>query len=239
MAVGLFFVFLKIGRKARFIRVLMRPQSSWMTRETWCVGVFYPAVAAGTLWSHAALDLLAALAAAGFLACQARMVYASKGIATWRTPLVPWMLVATGLFEGLGLLSVAAALGARQGVAVWALAPAGLILAAVNAALWRRYRTTAKAVGIGPLSRRDLAAISPALHVLGHATPALLFALCLMTGPSAPLLAGLAGAAAIAGGALWKFTLITRACHQQGFALPMMPQRGSGKRAAPERMAFG
>ncbi len=26
MAVGLFFVFLKIGRKARFLRVLMRPQ---------------------------------------------------------------------------------------------------------------------------------------------------------------------------------------------------------------------
>ena len=47
------------------------------------------------------------------------------------------------------------------------------------------------------------------------------------------MLAGLAGVAAIAGGALWKFTLITRACHQQGFALPMMPQRGSGTRAAP------
>ncbi|OGA70875.1 MAG: hypothetical protein A3F77_08970 [Betaproteobacteria bacterium RIFCSPLOWO2_12_FULL_67_28] len=243
MAVGLFFVFLKIGRKARFIRVLMRPQSSWMTRETWCVGVFYPAVAAGTLWPHPALDLLAALAALGFLICQGRMVYASKGIATWRTPLVPWMLVATGLFEGLGLLSVAAALGAGQGVAPWvsvaALAPAGLVLAAVNAALWRRYRTTAKAMGIGPLSRRDLAAISPTLHVLGHAAPALLFALGLMTGTAAPMLAGLAGAAAIAGGALWKFTLITRACHQQGFALPMMPQRGSGRRAAPERMALG
>ena len=237
MAVGLFFVFLKIGRKARFIRVLMRPQSSWMTRETWCVGVFYPAVAAGTLAPHPALNLVAALAAAGFLACQARMVYASKGIAAWRTPLVPWMLAATGLFEGLGLLSVAVALGAAHGVALWALAPAGLVLAAVNAALWRRYRATAKAMGIGPLSRRDLAAISPALHVLGHAAPALLYALCLVAG--SPALAGLAGAAAVAGGALWKFTLITRACHQQGFALPMMPQRGSGTRAAPERLAAG
>src|SRR3990170_1328744 len=215
----------------------MRPQSSWMTRETWCVGVFYPAVAAGTLAPHPALNLVAALAAAGFLACQARMVYASKGIAAWRTPLVPWMLAATGLFEGLGLLSVAVALGAAQGVAPEALAPAGVLLAAVNAALWRRYRATAKAMGIGPLSRRDLAAISPALHVLGHAAPALLYALCLVAG--SPALAGLAGAAAVAGGALWKFTLITRACHQQGFALPMMPQRGSGTRAAPARMALG
>src|SRR3989304_7984679 len=123
-------------------------------------------MAAAPLAPHPALNLLAALAALGFLICQARMVYASKGIAAWRTPLVPWMLGATGLFEGLGLLSVAAALGAGQGVAVWALAPAGLVLAAVSAALWHRYRTTAKAMGIGPLSRRDLAAISPALHVL-------------------------------------------------------------------------
>ena len=42
------------------------------------------------------------------------MIYASKGIAAWRVPLVPWMLGATGLFEGLGLLSVAAAFGAGQ-----------------------------------------------------------------------------------------------------------------------------
>src|SRR3990170_1167748 len=121
----------------------MRPQSSWMTRETWCVGVFYPAVAAGTLAPHPALDLLAALAALGFLICQGRMVYASKGIAAWRTPLVPWMLVATGLFEGLGLLAVAAALGAGQGVAPWvslpALAPAGPVLAPGPAPPWRRY----------------------------------------------------------------------------------------------------
>ena len=41
--------------------------------------------------------------------------------------------------------------------------------------------------------------------------------------------------AAVAGGVLWKFAVITRACHQQGFAVPMMPQRGSGTRAAPPR----
>src|SRR5690606_24219874 len=34
MAVGLFFVFLEIGRKLRFLNVLRRPQTSWMTRET-------------------------------------------------------------------------------------------------------------------------------------------------------------------------------------------------------------
>ena len=237
MAVGLFFVFLKIGRKARFLNVLLRPQSSWMTRETWCVAVFYPAVGAGFLWPHSAFDLVAALAAMGFLASQARILYACKGIPTWRAPLIPWMLAATGLFEGLGLLAIVTALGV--GTAVAGLVPAGLVLAAANALLWQYYRSTAKAVGIGPLSRRDLAAISPTLQLLGHVAPAVLFALCLVLAPTAGLLAALAGAAAVAGGVLWKFTVITRACHQQGFALPKLPQRGSGERAAPERLALG
>ena len=35
--------------------------------------------------------------------------------------------------------------------------------------------------------------------------------------------------------ALWKIAVVTRACHQQGFALERYPQRGSGTRAAPRR----
>lgn len=235
MAVGLFFVFLKIGRKARFLNVLLRPQSSWMTRETWCVALFYPTVAAGFLWPDPLLNLIAALSAMGFLFSQAQILYASKGIPTWRAPLIPLMLIATGLFEGLGLLAVASALGLVGQVS--GLAPAGLVLALTNARLWRRYQMTAKEEGIGPLSRLDLAAISTPLLVLGHVAPAVFFALSLVL-PAAGTLAALAGAAAVAGGVLWKFVMITRACHQQGFALPMMPQRGSGERAAPKRLAL-
>ena len=42
-----------------------------------------------------------------------------------------------------------------------------------------------------------------------------------------------AGMGVLIGGALWKFAIITRACHQQGFALAKLPRRGSGTRAAP------
>ena len=38
---------------------------------------------------------------------------------------------------------------------------------------------------------------------------------------------------AILGGFVWKMIVITRARHQQGYALAKMPQRGSGARAAP------
>ena len=37
------------------------------------------------------------------------------------------------------------------------------------------------------------------------------------------------------GGVMWKYTIIVRASYQQGFAMPKMPQRGSGTRAATAR----
>ena len=50
-------------------------------------------------------------------------------------------------------------------------------------------------------------------------------------GPAALIV--IAGLATLAGGALWKYTVIVRASYSQGFALPRVPQRGSGSRAAP------
>ncbi len=240
MGVGLFFVFLKIGRKARFLYVLLRPQSSWMTRETWCVALVYPALAASYAWPgalHWALALVG-LGAAGFLYCQARILHASKGIPAWRAPLVPPMLVASGLFEGLGLLAALSLFESMHVSPVIVLAPAGLLLVIVNTWAWRCYVDSAKSNGIGPLARRDLEAASPWVHWFAHGLPLALLLACLAFAPAAHLLAALAGLSAAAGGACWKFVVITRACHQQGFALPMMPQRGSGKRAAPERYAL-
>ncbi|MFQ5534331.1 MAG: 4Fe-4S dicluster domain-containing protein [Sphingomonadales bacterium] len=236
MAIGLFFVFLKIGRKARFLYVLLRPQSSWMTRETYAVAVFYPALGAELLWPGAALHGIAALAAAVFLFCQARILYASKGIPAWRVSLMPWMLIATGLLEGTGVLAAVGLLAPQAGHSAAAIAAAGILLIAVNAGLWHFYRTMARDWGIGPLSRRDIRRITPALHLGGHLLPAVLFlgALGLDLGSVGTHLAmAAAGVAAVIGGALWKFTVITRACHQQGFALAKFPQRGSGTRAAP------
>jgi Fe-S-cluster-containing dehydrogenase component/DMSO reductase anchor subunit len=240
MAVGLFFVFLKLGRKARFLNVLRRPQTSWMTRETYCVALFYPTVAAALVWPHAALDVLATACAGCFLLCQASILHAGKGIPTWRAPLMRWMLIATGLLEGAGAVAVVAPLSSGRVTFAPVLLIGGIALVFGNAALWWRYRATAKAHGIGPLSRRDLATISPALNLLGYAMPGVLFALSLVAGNAeAAIFAACGGAAAIAGGMLWKFTVIVKACHQQGYAVPMLPRRGSGRRAAPIRLGLG
>lgn len=239
MAAGLFCVFLEIGRKARFLYALLRPQTSWMTREVYAVAVLYPAVLAGLVWPQPALHALAAAAAAAFLYCQARILHAAKGVPAWRAPLIPWMLAASGLLEGAGLL--AACLAVVRPGALAAAAPAAWAVAAlavVCAVLWRRYLATAEARGIAAPARRDLAAANPAVTALGHAAPLALCLAGLAAGGSAGVwLVAAGGGAAALGGALWKFAVVTRACHQQGFAVPALPQRGSGARAAPPRLA--
>ena len=293
MGVGLLFVFAEIGRRARFLYVLRRPQSSWMTRETYAVAVFYPAVAADLFWPSPALHVVVAAAAAAFLLCQGKILHAGKGIPAWRHPLVPWMLVASGLYEGTAL-AILAVLGiivfgfapvsgfsgfvlGEAGGGTWAalasLAGVGAVLAGLNAACFRAYRRGAAKAGVGPLSRRDLDAIARRMWRLGRLAPAILFGVagvavlflplaafvatrCVMAGDpmwwgcvvavygagiadvGAPLALVAGAAGALWGGALWKHTLVTRACHQQGFALPRLPQRGSGSRAAPARFGL-
>jgi phenylacetyl-CoA:acceptor oxidoreductase subunit 2 len=238
MAIGLFFVFMEIARKLRFLYVLLKPNSSWMTRETYVVALFYPLLAADLIWPHAALHFLIAVSAFAFLYCQGRILQAGKGIPAWRIKLMPSMLVATGLFEGFGLFAMLSiALGPSLTVIVPAFLGLG-ILAIVNFLLWRRYRSTASALGIGPLARRELDAVSPFVTGIGHVLPivCVIAAAIVGVGDGVAWLLALAGAGAVIGGTLWKFTVITRASHQQGFAIPKIPQRGSGARAAPERL---
>jgi len=235
LALGLFFVFLKIGRKLRFWRAVSRPQTSWMTREIYAVALFYPAVLANLLWPGAGMSMLAGIFAFAFLFCQAKILHLARGISAWRVALVPWMIVASGLLEGLGLLTLITLWLDGFGTASPPLALAGLALAALNAGLWAAYRAGAARNGVVPLSRRLIARISLPLQLAGHAFPAAMFVLALASPDIARACLGAGSIAALAGGAYWKFMLVARAGYQQGFSMPMLPQRGSGTRAAPVR----
>jgi phenylacetyl-CoA:acceptor oxidoreductase subunit 1 len=237
MALGLFFVFLKIGRKLRFWRAASRPQTSWMTRELYAAVVFFPAVLANLQWPSAALSAASGILALAFLYCQARILHMARGIPAWRVPLMPWMLLGTGLLEGLGLLALLLAWFPGLGQPGSLVSMAGLALIAVNAALWLAYRGTAREEGIVPLARGVIEDNSLTLHLVGHALPAFMFVLALANPALAAYYLGVGGLAAIAGGAFWKFTIIVRGGYQHGFALPAVPQRGSGARAAPPRLA--
>ncbi|HEX5611191.1 MAG TPA: 4Fe-4S dicluster domain-containing protein [Burkholderiales bacterium] len=228
VTVGLFCVFLKIGRQARFWRAASRPQTSWMTRELYAALVFYPAVLACWIAPGPGVFGLASVSAAAFLWCQAKILHRARGIPAWRAPLVPWMILASGLLEGIGVLMLFG-----TNAAVVAL---GAVMVIVNFTLWRSYVGSARGQGIPPLSRRALHRISWPLHLLGHAIPLALLAASWLVPPAAGVLVPLCGLAILAGGALWKYGLVVRAGHFQGFRLPHMPQRGSGTFAAPARL---
>ncbi len=250
MAVGLLTLLAKIGKPFRILNALRRPQTSWMTREIYVAAVFFalmglevlPFVLQTELWSVDALASLhtgVAIAAVGFLYCQARILWAAKGIPSWRAPLIPWMLFATGLFEGLGALAVAQALAPEYFSAGQYIAGLGALLAAVNFGLWRRYIGQAEDAGIQPLAIRDLVSVTPGLMLGGHLAPFVIFGGGLFVAALATLpVQAATGLAVLWGGWLWKKTVITKACHFQGYALPRLPQRGSGTRAAPARMGL-
>jgi phenylacetyl-CoA:acceptor oxidoreductase subunit 1 len=255
MAVGLFFVWLKIGKKFRAWRAIARPQTSWMTRELYMAAVFYPAVLAGLVFQHEVAFAVAGLAAAAFLVCQAKILHMAKGIPAWRVPLIPWMIIATGLYEGaaLALPVTAVAVSATGGVPYferwWGLFLVLAVLSMVAAALWAGYLRTAKARGIPPLSRRVLWRFTPWLQGFGYAIPFVIFvaatAAMLMQANDVPptmltiVMVGLslvvAVPLAILFGLGWKFVVVARAGYHQGYALGKLPQRGSGKKAAPAK----
>ena len=262
MALGLFFVFLKIGRKLRFWRAVSRPQTSWMTRELYIVAVFGVAVLLGVATQHPAAQAVAALSALGFLACQAMILVRARGVPAWRHRLMPWMIFATGLLEGFAFLMPALALSIGLLAAFQLLAPleifvysalalktmqtasvAVIVLAAASLVLWTAYLRSAAAAGIGPLARTVLAKVYRRVLILGTGLPAILYLTGLIalgmgqTGTRLAIGLWLAGSVlAIFGGAYWKFAVVARASHQQGFAMPRQPHRGSGARAAPPRL---
>ena len=146
-----------------------------------------------------------------------------------------WMLVFSGLFEGLGLLVVALWVGGFMFPPdVAAAAPvAGLVLAAVNGVLWLKYmKHCADAVPVETL--RVLSRHSPVIQIAGRGVPLVLFAVVLtLPVGSAPGLLALAGLVAMLGGWYWKAVVVWRACHSQNFHLKSVPLRGSGVMAAP------
>jgi phenylacetyl-CoA:acceptor oxidoreductase subunit 1 len=229
IAVGLFFVFLEIGRKLRSLNVILRPGTSWMTREVYAVAVLYPALA--WLWwmPNMTATAIVGLAAAAFLFCQAHILYAGKGIPAWRAPLIPWMICATGVSEGSGLALLALSAAGVQGSAVAIVAG---IAAMTIGGLWLAYVRSAKGNRIPPLARDVLDALTP-VYVAGQS--AALIGLVLGHAIDSSVVDAAAAVLLIGCGALWKFTVITRASFQQGFVLPKVPQRGSGIYAAPHR----
>jgi phenylacetyl-CoA:acceptor oxidoreductase subunit 2 len=228
VGLGLLCVWLEIGRPLRAMNVFINFRHSWMSREA-LVSVFLFALGFGTIVRAQEWALPLALAALAFMYCQARIVQAARGIPAWRAPLTVPLLVATALAEGAGLFWIG---NAATGEASALLAAVFAVLVLARWWLWREWR--ASIAGAAP---RALSAIDGAGRILRWAGGAVPGVLCVLAaiGVLPPVwnaaLMAAAGAGALAGGALFKFTLITRAAFNQGFTLSRLPVRGAPRTA--------
>jgi len=224
IAAGLLSVAMEIGRPLRSLNVYINPRTSWMSREAIAALVLFAGVA-GVWFGVPMAPALAALAALVFVYCQGQMLRRAKGIQAWREPRIVPLVIATGLAEGGGLWLVTA--GGDANWLVWALLGA-LLLA--RWALWRAWRARLAKAPRRALEQIDRAGsrfIAGTLLALAAVLLALVAPATALGGVLLPLAAWLAGLFALAGGWWFKFTLITRAAFNQGFAIPHLPVRGA------------
>ncbi len=221
VGLGLLCVWLEIGRPLRAMNVYFNPRTSWMSREA-LVSLLVFGLGLGLAAGVGAWAAPLAVSALAFLYCQARIVQAAKGIATWREPLTVPLLVATGLAEGAGLFWLVAA-WQFQGSALLAVVFGLLVIA--RWLVWRVWRDHIEGAPAQALAVVDRA--GRVLQWVGGAGALVLVVLGMLApGAWGALALALAGLAVAGTGALFKFTLVTRAGFYQGFNLVRLPVRG-------------
>ena len=222
---GLFCVSLELGRPLRALNVFRNPRTSWMAREAWTSALLVAATLAAASGVPGVAWLALALALA-FVYCQARLLQAAKGIPAWREP----MLRAAARDDRDSSRAAGCCWWRHSGRSACRRRSSRCSASCVLArwALWRLYRRRVDAK-LAPRAAAALDRAGRVLLVAGTVAPLALLALVAATGTSgvaAPLAAALGGLAAAAAGVYLKFTLVTRAGFNQGFALPHLPVRG-------------
>jgi phenylacetyl-CoA:acceptor oxidoreductase subunit 2 len=223
IGLGLLCVWLEIGRPLRALNVFINPRTSWMSREAFVALLLFPSGllallnVGGLIWVTGALALL-------FLYCQSRMLPATKGIPAWRSRQLIPLMFSTGLCEGCGVFLL---LGQWHGAVTSVVLGLFALLLVARLVLWLNYRRAVES-SMAPRARAALNQAGRMLLISGTIAPLLLLAASAVVthGSVQALLLALAGAGAAFSGAIFKYTLVTRASFNQGFALVKLPVRG-------------
>ncbi len=219
VGLGLLCVWLEIGRPLRALHVFLNPRTSWMSREAFVGLILFPAGLAamlgvsGWIWITATLALV-------FLYCQSQMLPAARGIPAWRSGLMSPLFIITAWCEGAGIFLV---FGLFHGGIAGMVVIAFPLLLALRALVWLRYRRDVDGSLAAP-ARRALDLAWQRLSMVGTSVPIVLSIVGAWL--DQPLMLALAGACAAYAGAHIKYTLVTRASFNQGFALQKIPVRG-------------
>ncbi len=224
---GLFCVWLEIGRPWRFLNVYRHPARSWMSREAIAALPYFAFGGLAWLLHSPVLGLLAAAFGLIFVYAQGRILSAAKGIPAWRQKGIVPLIMATGLTEGVGLFAAIAVIAGLSRPDLQIIGAGLFTLVALRFLLWRRYRSALGASGAPVATLRVLDGLQLGFSA---ATQTLLLALTIAMLLWPPILV-LAGLFALATGWGFKFSLVTKAAFNQGYAIDRMPARGAGESA--------
>ena len=216
VGMGLFLVWLEIGRPWRFLHVFFHPQTSWMTREASVSVLLFAATFMGILLQAPTLLAAAGLLGFLFLYCQGRILKASKGIPAWREPAVVPLIISTGLTEGAAILTILLIFSNAE--QMWLLY---LLMGLLGCRLvsWQHYRQRLVVNNAPRAALKILDGINRPHVILGNALPLLLLVTIIVQPALLGPLALLACILATASGWLMKFTIIAKAAKVQGYAL--------------------
>ncbi len=143
------------------------------------------------------------------------------------TPLV----VSTGLAEGTALFALWIAVAGTSYQFMQLVAVALLAMTALRHFAWREYRQALGEEGAPVRSLRALDASVFKLSLLHQLIPMAIAVIGIISGAFLPTLLSLSALLVLASGWIFKFSLITRAAFNQGFAIERMPARGAGESA--------
>jgi phenylacetyl-CoA:acceptor oxidoreductase subunit 2 len=228
MGGGLTAVWFEIGRPWRAANVVLRPQNSWMTREAYVATLAFVLVGASVLLRWPWLAFAAGVTGLAFLYCQARILYASKGIPAWREVALQPLIIATGLTEGGALLVLIQAFVSQD---VTASSMPLIVLLLLRLGTWSRYRKRLLAADPPKAVVAALPSLGSRFVLLGHVLPLVL----LVVGGIIPLLnfptTVAAMLLALLTGWYFKLILVTQLARVQGYGL------GTLKRGHPLSLA--
>ena len=217
---GLHFMYL--GKPARFWRLMMHPQTSWLSRGLWFVlgfagfgliqivtSIFFPELTALILGLKIAAGIFALCVATytGFVLNNA------KGVPYWNIPILPLLFVACGVLGGFGLT---VGIGIFSGSVNMAAAEMGSrIMLMVNVFLIGLYMWVAsrkEVVGKQSVLYQISGSICPLFWtfvvILGMVIPAIIAVYSLFTGEATAVVLIIGVVCEIAGGAMLRYCVL-------------------------------
>jgi sulfite dehydrogenase (quinone) subunit SoeC len=214
--------FMYLGKPSRFWRLMMRPQSSWLSRGLWFVlsfaGLGLIQILLSVFWPEQNALIMGFKFAAGVLAiCVATytgfVLNNVKGVPFWGLPILPLLFVACGILGGFGLT---VGIGIfHENVNMAAAEMGSRIMLIVNVLLIGLYLflvSRKEAMGKQSVLYQIRGSISPIFWtyvvILGLIIPALIAVYSLFAGEATPVIIILGVACEITGGVMLRYCVL-------------------------------